>query len=112
MHGEEFRMTLSVETALRGPEAYSLSRRVIDEMESVGVWPTPLNFELWLHYLGDPEGALGREIQRILANTTLDIDFTTFGSKGPKLATADKKLQAIASVSGNIAINVSYHSEA
>lgn len=60
-------MTMSVETTLRGPEAYSLSRRVIDEMESVGVWPTPLNFELWLHYLGDPEGALGREIQRLLA---------------------------------------------
>ena len=60
-------MTTSVETALRGPAAYSLSRRVIDEMETAGVWPTPLNFELWLHYLGDPEGALGREIQRLLA---------------------------------------------
>jgi diguanylate cyclase len=60
-------MAASVETTLRGPEAYSLSRRVIDEMEAAGVWPTPLNFELWLHYLGDPEGALGREIRRILA---------------------------------------------
>ena len=60
-------MAASVETTLRGPEAYSLSRRVIDEMERAGVWPTPLNFELWLHYLGDPEGPLGREIQRILA---------------------------------------------
>ena len=60
-------MTSSVETTLRGPEAYSLSRRVIDEMEAAGVWPTALNFELWLHYLGDPEGALGREIQRLLA---------------------------------------------
>ncbi len=35
-------------------------------MEAVEVWPTPLNFELWLHYLGDPDGALGREIERIL----------------------------------------------
>ncbi len=60
-------MAASVESALRGPEAYKLSRRVIDEMEAAGVWPTPLNFELWLHYLGDPEGALGREIRRILA---------------------------------------------
>jgi diguanylate cyclase len=60
-------MSASVETTLRGPEAYSLSRQVIDEMERAGVWPTPLNFELWLHYLGDPDGALGREIQRILA---------------------------------------------
>ncbi|WP_420479770.1 GGDEF domain-containing protein [Brevundimonas sp. FT23028] len=60
-------MASSVETTVRGPDAYSLSRRVIDEMEAAGVWPTPLNFELWLHYLGDPESALGREIQRLLS---------------------------------------------
>lgn len=55
-----------VETTLRGPEAYGLARRVIEDMESAGVWPTPLNFEIWVHYLGDPDGALGREIQRML----------------------------------------------
>jgi diguanylate cyclase len=60
-------MAEQVETTLRGPEAYDLARRVIDEMASHGVWPTPVNFELWLHYMGDPEGPLGREIQRILA---------------------------------------------
>jgi diguanylate cyclase len=36
-------------------------------MEEAGVWPTPLNFEIWVHYLGDPEGPLGREIKRLLA---------------------------------------------
>ncbi|WP_226634122.1 GGDEF domain-containing protein [Brevundimonas poindexterae] len=56
-----------VDTTVRGPEAYGLARRVLDDMEAAGVWPTPVNFELWLHYLGDPEGALGREIRRILA---------------------------------------------
>lgn len=56
-----------VETTLRGPEAYDLARRVIDDMSAANVWPTPVNFELWLHYLGDPEGPLGREIQRMLA---------------------------------------------
>ena len=60
-------MAEQVETTLRGPEAYDLARRVIDEMATCGVWPTPVNFELWLHYLGDPEGPLGREITRILA---------------------------------------------
>lgn len=60
-------MAEQVDTTLRGPEAFSLARRVIDQMESAGVWPTPLNFELWLHYLSDPEGALGREIHRILS---------------------------------------------
>lgn len=55
-----------VELTLRGPEAYDLARRVIDDMASARVWPTPLNFEIWLHYLGDPESALGREIKRML----------------------------------------------
>jgi len=60
-------MAEQVETTLRGPEAYDLARRVINEMATANVWPTPVNFELWLHYMGDPEGPLGREIQRILA---------------------------------------------
>lgn len=60
-------MTEAVETTLRGPEAYSLARRAVEAMEAASVWPTPLNFELWLQYLGDPDGALGREIQRMLA---------------------------------------------
>ena len=60
-------MAAQIETTLRGPEAYGLARRVIEAMESAGVWPTPLNFEIWVHYLGDPEGPLGREIKRILA---------------------------------------------
>jgi diguanylate cyclase len=62
-------MTAQIETAVRGPEAYSLARNVIAEMEKAGVWPTPLNFELWLHYLGDPEGPLGREIKRLLSES-------------------------------------------
>ncbi len=60
-------MAAQLETTLRGPEAYGLARRVIEAMETAGVWPTPLNFEIWVHYLGDPEGPLGREIKRILA---------------------------------------------
>ena len=60
-------MRAQVETTLRGPDSYGLARRVVDEMQAANVWPTPVNFELWLHYLGDPEGALGREIQRLLA---------------------------------------------
>ena len=59
-------MTTQVETKLRGPDAFVLARRALTEMESAGIWPTPLNFELWLHYLGDPEGALAREITRLL----------------------------------------------
>ena len=53
-----------VETTLRGPEAYDLARQAIDAMQAHKIWPTPLNFELWLYYVGDPEGALGKEIRR------------------------------------------------
>jgi diguanylate cyclase len=59
-------MSGEVEVTLRGPEAYPLARRALAEMERCAVWPTPLNFELWLHYVGDPEGPLGLEIQRIM----------------------------------------------
>lgn len=59
-------MTGQIETTLRGPDAFALARRAMDEMERAGVWPTPLNFELWLHYLGEPDGALGREIARMI----------------------------------------------
>lgn len=59
-------MSTQVQTTLRGPEAFGLARRAVEEMERAGVWPTPLNFELWLHYLGDPDGALGQEMMRLL----------------------------------------------
>ncbi len=59
-------MAVEVELSIRGPEAYSLARKALETMERHQVWPTPLNFELWLHYVGDPEGALGREIERLV----------------------------------------------
>jgi diguanylate cyclase len=60
-------MPAEVETTLRGPQAYELARDALAQMEGHKVWPTPLNFELWLHYLGEPNGALGVEIERMLA---------------------------------------------
>lgn len=55
-----------VETAIRGPQAYSLARNALEMMERQKIWPTPLNFELWIHYVGDPDGPLGREIERLI----------------------------------------------
>jgi diguanylate cyclase len=60
-------MNAAVDTALRGPDAYALARKALAHMEQHAVWPTPLNFELWLHYLGAPEGALGKEIERLIS---------------------------------------------
>lgn len=60
-------MSSDVEVTLRGPEAYRIARMAMDSMESSKVWPTALNFELWTHYVIDPEGPLGRELGRLLA---------------------------------------------
>ena len=60
-------MTTRVETTLSGPDAYATARLALVEMEAASVWPTPLNFELWLHCLAEPEGALAREMKRLLA---------------------------------------------
>jgi diguanylate cyclase len=64
-------MTGQIQTTLRSPEAFSLARHAVEEMEQAGIWPTPLNFELWVHYLGEPEGALGQEMRRLLADGTV-----------------------------------------
>lgn len=61
-------MTADVDTALRSPDAYGLARKALGEMERAKVWPTPLNFELWLHMVGDPEGPLSSEIRRLLGS--------------------------------------------
>ena len=55
-----------VEVALRGPRAYEVARRAIELMESAKVWPTSLNFELWLHVACEPDGALAKDVQRLL----------------------------------------------
>src|ERR1700753_4339004 len=57
-----------VEAALRAPQAYDLARKALAGMERAQVWPTPLNYELWLHYIGHPGGALAQEIERLLSN--------------------------------------------
>jgi diguanylate cyclase len=60
-------MTSQLETMVRGPQGHRLARQALDDLERRQIWPTPVNYELWLHYLGEPEGDLGREIERMLA---------------------------------------------
>lgn len=55
-----------VDLTLRGPKAYEVARAAIEMMEGAKVWPTALNFELWLYLVTDPTGALAIEIERIL----------------------------------------------
>ena len=55
-----------VDNLVRGPQAYLAVRQALDDMERRLIWPTPLNLELWLHYLNEPEGPLAKEIERLL----------------------------------------------
>lgn len=67
-------MTADVDTTLRGPAAYELAKSALLAIEEAGVWPTPLNFELWLHSLGNPEGGLALELNRLLAQGPITED--------------------------------------
>jgi diguanylate cyclase len=59
--------TAEFEAILRGPDAYRLARGALDLMVRHKVWPTPLNYELWLHYASDRTTALAHEIDRLIA---------------------------------------------
>ena len=56
----------SLDTQVRAPNAYALAYEALDSMARHKVWPTPLNYELWLHMLADPDGPLARELRRLL----------------------------------------------
>jgi len=55
-----------VETAVRGPEGYNLARAALEAMEAQKVWPTALNYEIWLHFVTDPNGALAEELRGLI----------------------------------------------
>jgi len=59
-------MGSDTEIALRGPQAYELARRAVEAMEQHQVWPTPINYELWTHFIADPQGGLAQEITRLM----------------------------------------------
>ena len=60
-------MSNELNTRIRGPEAYGFARQTLAALEEAKVWPTPLNYELWLHRLVEPAGELAQEIDRLLA---------------------------------------------
>ena len=55
-------MAADLEVLLRGPKAYGLARKALEAMEANQVWPTALNFELWLHYVAAKDTPLGKEM--------------------------------------------------
>jgi diguanylate cyclase len=59
-------MAIDLELSLRGPDAYALTRKAVAQMEKHKVWPTPLNYELWMHYIASPESELAAEIDGLV----------------------------------------------
>ncbi len=60
-------MANDIEISLRGPGSYALAGAALVAMKAAGVWPTPLNFELWLHVAADADCPLSREILALTA---------------------------------------------
>jgi diguanylate cyclase len=59
-------MSANLEVLLRGPRAYALAHKALEVMEARNVWPTPLNFELWLHFVAAKDSPLGKELCRLV----------------------------------------------
>ena len=59
-------MPTDLRTSLRGPQSYDLARAALAELQRRAVWPTPLNFELWLHIVANPDGPLNTEIEELI----------------------------------------------
>jgi diguanylate cyclase len=57
-----------VETLLRSPKAYEVAKKALVAMEMHKVWPTPVNFELWLHFLADKNSPVGVAVAQVIAS--------------------------------------------
>lgn len=60
-------MSHDLEKRLRGPEGFGLAHRAIEDMERRGIWPTSVNFDLWINFLAVPDSPLAKEIACLLA---------------------------------------------
>jgi diguanylate cyclase len=61
-------MSGHLEALLRGPKAYALARKALEVMETHGVWPTALNYELWLHFVAAKDTPLGEALVEHIAS--------------------------------------------
>ena len=59
-------MSTDIDSILRSPKAYLWARKAIEAMETHKVWPTALNFELWLHYVAAEDGEVAAEINTVI----------------------------------------------
>ena len=59
-------MSSQVDLTLRSAAGLELTRSALDLIEQHKVWPTPLNIELFSHFVADPKSELSIEIRDLL----------------------------------------------
>jgi diguanylate cyclase len=59
-------MSTDIDSLLRSPKGYLLARKAIEAMEAHRVWPTALNFELWLHFVAAKDGEVAAKINTVI----------------------------------------------
>jgi diguanylate cyclase len=59
-------MSRDIDSILRSPKAYLWARKAIEAMEAHNVWPTALNFELWLHYVAVKDSDVAAQISTVI----------------------------------------------
>ena len=59
-------MATEIDSILRSPKSYLWARKAIEAMETHKVWPTAINFELWLHYVAAKDSEVAAEIDKVL----------------------------------------------
>ena len=59
-------MPSDIDSILRSPKAYQWARKAIEAMETHRVWPTSVNFELWLHYVAAKDSQVTAQINSVI----------------------------------------------
>ncbi|HET6970869.1 MAG TPA: GGDEF domain-containing protein [Phenylobacterium sp.] len=59
-------MSTDIDSLLRSPKAYLLARKAIEAMEAHRVWPTTLNFELWMHFVAAKDSVVAAKISTLI----------------------------------------------
>lgn len=67
-------MNQEFEILIRSSQGYDFAQKSIQLMKEFSVWPTPLNFELWLHVATNPESDISAEVLSAVKNNEIFSD--------------------------------------
>ena len=67
-------MSDHLDLRLRTASAFGMAHEAVGALERIRVWLTALNYELALHYVGDPAGPLAKAVDKLLSEGELHSD--------------------------------------